>query len=255
MLLIPHQTRCPACERFVFVTDTLFVAENWKGVEKIRGFVPGIYHDACFRKSPHREAYLAIDREIINAQLDNPNEYLVVIGRTPQLAVTFRDIATVYQLYFLSKGTTLRFRGLENWQRFLALITGPDTLQPTAPEERGDIRIRRSHDAWELATRGSTSITIELATADYNRLQQYCMKRRVDPERTPIDIGSLCLELDIKPIVVGCPLERLKGTFSWPETMDETVTITVQIETWNIIPLTQEELEELRRFLRELGRK
>ncbi len=258
MILVPHSTRCPACGRFVYATDPLFVAENWKGVEAIRGFVPGIYHDACFQASPHREAYLAIDRSVQNAELDKADEYLVVLGRTPRLALTLRPYTGDYQLRFLVHGRTLRFRGPQRWQEFLARIAGPDGPQPTAPADRGDVRVRRSREGWELATRQTVAIVAEFTKADFDRIRQSFAGRGVDPARTPVELGVLCRELGIAPVSVGCPLEYLTGSFTWPDVPDnptQSFAVTVQVETWNAVPLTTAELEELRRFLLGLGRK
>jgi hypothetical protein len=255
MILQPHVTRCPACGRFVYATDALFVAENWKGVEKIRGFVPGIYHEACFRDSPHREAYLAIDRAIRNAELDQADEYLVVLGRTSKLALTLRPVTGDYQLWFLGLARMLRLRGDERWREFLARVAG-DHPVPTTAGDRGDLRLRQTRDGWELATRQSVPISLELAVADFDRLRDYLTARGADPARKPVALGTICAELGIVPISTGCPLERLAGTFNWSETptdLGSTVTIMVQVETWHSISLTDAEFEELRQFLRGLN--
>src|SRR5690349_18798207 len=166
MILHPNVTRCPACGRFVYATDPLFIAENWKGVEAIRGFSPGIYHDACFRDSPHREAYLVVDRAIRNAELDQADEYLVVLGRTPKLALTLRPVTGDYQLWFLALGRMLRLRGEERWREFLGRVAG-DYQVPTTASDRGDLRLRQTRDGWEIATRQVVPIQVQLAAADF----------------------------------------------------------------------------------------
>jgi hypothetical protein len=255
MLLQPNVTRCPACGRFVYATDPLFVAENWKGVEAIRGFVPGIYHDACFRDSPHREAYLAVDRAIRNAELDQADEYLVVLGRTPKLALTLRPVTGDYQLWILALGRMLRLRGEERWREFLARVAG-DHPVPTPAGDRGDLRLRQTRDGWELATRQVVPIRVELTAPDFDRLRDYLTARGADPTRKPVALGAICGELGIQPRSADCPLELLSGTFNWPETRSEMGgVLQVQVETWNTVLLTEVGMTGLRAFLQSVTRK
>jgi hypothetical protein len=131
-------------------------------------------------------------------------------------------------------------------------MSGPDGLEPSPLGDHGGIRIRRVQEGWEVATQGFVPVELEVTRADCDRLKQYCDKRAINPTRNAIELGTVCSELEISPLSVACPLARLKGTFTWPESLGESVTITVQVETWNSVILPQAELEELRRFLREL---
>jgi hypothetical protein len=255
MILQPNVTRCPACGRFVYATDGLYVAENWKGVEAIRGFVPGIYHDACFRDSPHREAYLAVDRAIRNAELDQADEYLVELGRTPKLALSLRPVTGDYQLWFLALGRVLRLRGEVRWREFLSRVAG-DHPTPTTASDRGDFRLRQTRDGWELATRQVVPIKVELAAADLDRLRESLTTRGTEPARKPVALGTICAELGIQPRSVDCPLDRLTGTFTWPESRSESGDVLqVQVETWNTVPLTEVGMTGLRAFLQGVTRK
>ena len=256
MILKPHQTRCPACNRFVYATDALFVVENWKGIEEIRGLVPGIYHDACFRDSPHREAYLALDQAVRNAELDRADEYLVVLGRTPRLALTLRPVTGDCQLWFLTLGRMLRFRHTERWQEFLHRVMD-DHPVPTPAGDRGDVRLRQTREGWELAMRQLVPIAVEWTRTDLERLRDSLTGRGVDPTRTPVDLGTVGRELGLKPVQADCPVDRLNGTFAWPDAPAQpgaNVTVTVQVEVGNGVVLTTDEFEELRQFLRESAR-
>jgi hypothetical protein len=255
MFLRPHQTKCPACDRFVYATDALFVAENWKGVEKIPGFVPGIYHDACFQNSRHREAYLSIARAVRNAELDQADEYVIVLGRTKSLALVLRPLGEDYQLSFLTRGRTLRLRGSERWKEFLSRITAVELAPTVTAGDRGPVRVRQTQAGWELATRQSVAIVAELSQVNFERVRQHLTSRGIDPTVTAVPLGAVCSELRIVPKSVGCPLDRLTGTFAWPEpSSTDGELVTVQVETWHSITVTGEEFDELRRFLGELGR-
>ena len=77
----------------------------------------------------------------------------------------------------------------------------------------------------------------------------------MEPARSAVNLGAVCRQLDVKPVEVTCPLDRLTGTFAWPEPgapPAEVIAITVQVETWNAVPLSGGELNDLRRFLRGL---
>jgi hypothetical protein len=255
MILRPHQTKCPACGRFVYATDALFVAENWKGVERIPGFVHGIYHDSCFQNLRHREAYLAIDRAVRNAELDRADEYLVVLGRTNRLALVLRPVGEDFQLSFLTHGRTLRFRGSERWKEFLSRVSAADGARTTPTSDRGSLRLRPTQYGWDLATRQTIAIVAEFASADFDRIRQHLAGLGIDPAKTVVPLGAVCAELRIVPKSVGCPLERLTGTFAWPEpTHADPVVVTLQVESWHSIAQTNEELDELRRFLGALGK-
>ncbi len=248
MILTPNVTRCPACGRLVYATEPLYVASNWKGVERLAPFAPGIYHDSCFLASPHHEAYLALDRAVQNAELDQPGEYLSVLARTPEWALTVRPYTSDFQLRVLAYGRTLRFRGVPRWQQFFALVIGPGTPSP-------DVRVRQTRDGWELSTRQSVPISVAFTRADYDRLHRHLSGRTAVPTRTPTELGAVCRQLGITPSSAGCPLDHLIGTFSWPEVpTGGSVTLSVQVETWNRVVLSDAEMTSLRTFLQQLNR-
>jgi hypothetical protein len=233
----------------------LFQAENWKGTEQIPGFVPGIYHEACFSNSSYRNAYFAIDRRVRNAELDNPGEYLVVVGRTPELALTLRPVTGMYSLYLLGRGWQINFRQPTDWRQFVAHISSPDGLLPTPAGDPGGIRIARNREGWDLAMRQEIPGSVELKSSDSERIRQHLTGRGIDPSRTPVDLGALCRQLSIVPVTVGCPLERVIGKFTWPDVSSHSqVTLRVWIEKWYRTRLTSAEMTGLRQFLLSLNR-
>jgi hypothetical protein len=257
MILMPNATRCPACGRFVYAIDDLFAAQPWVGVGQIPGFEPGLYHYACFRSAPLRDAYLRTDAAAKNRVLDEESPQFLVLARTQTFALALRPAIATYVLYFLPWGRQLEFPGTARWKEFLALMTGPNVLQPTPAGSRGHVRLRREQDGWELATRLLVPIYADFTAADFARVRDHLTARGIDPARVPVELGALCRQLGVKPTEVDCPLDRLTGTFEWPEPPADSarpVTLTVQVESWYTVPLTGGQLEELRGFLRTLNR-
>jgi hypothetical protein len=257
MILIPHVTRCPVCDRFLYAIDDRFGTHPWPGVEQIPGFEPGLYHYACFRATPNRDAYLRFDAAARNRTLDEENPQFLVLARTQTFALALRPMIATYVLYFLPWGRQLEFPGTARWKELLALTTGPDVLQPTPAGSRGHLRLRREQDSWELATRQLVPISADFTATDFARVREHLTSHGIDTVHTPVELGALCRQLGLKPTEVDCPLDRLTGTFAWPEPPADAsrpVTLTVQVESWYTVPLTAAQLEELRGFLRTLNR-
>lgn len=257
MILIPNVTCCPACNRLVYAIDDLFDAVNWSGTEEIPGYKQGIYHYACFRSAPFRDAYMKIDAAAKNRTLDAEGLLFVVLARTPDFALTLRPAIETYVLYFLPWGRQLEFPKVAAWKEFLTVIAGPDGPQPTPTNARGGVRLRREPAGWELATRQLVPMYADFLATDLARLREHLTARSIDPSRTPFELGKLCSQLGIIAREVDCPLERLTGTFTWPKPgePDEPIVLMVQVEAWNTVVLTTAELEGLRRFLLGLGKK
>src|SRR5689334_11662977 len=109
MILIPNVTRCPACSRFVYAIDDRFATHPWPGVEAIPGFEAGLFHSACFRGLPWRDAFLALDAKEKNRTLDVESASLTVLARSPAFAVALRPVIEEYQLYVFAQGRRLDF--------------------------------------------------------------------------------------------------------------------------------------------------
>ena len=147
MILIPNVTRCPACGRFVYAIDDRFATHPWPGVEAIPGFEAGLFHHACFRGLPWRDASLALDAREKNRTLDVESASLTVLARTPAFAAVLRPVIEEYQLYFFLRGRRLHIRGLAAWSEFVAAVTNVDGPQPTRPDSR---RLPHRPDQWFL---------------------------------------------------------------------------------------------------------
>jgi hypothetical protein len=254
MILTPHVTRCPACRQPVYALDDLFAAQEWVGLEAVPGFESGLYHHACFRALRDRDAFLELDARMRNRQLDQQDEYFAVLARTPALALALRPAVEKYVLFFLRRGRQFDFAPAAKWREFVALVSAADG---TAPAAAGDVRIRREEGRWELAKRRVARIEAAFDPADAARLREDLARRGVDPARTPVDVGAACRRLGIAPTRVSCPPDRLAGTFAWPPAAADAgarVTITVEVEAWYAVELTGEEMDELRVFLRSLGK-
>lgn len=254
MILIPNVTRCPACGRFVYAIDDRFATHPWPGVEAIPGFEAGLFHHACFRGLPWRDAFLALDAKEKNRTLDAESPSLTVLARTPAFAVVLRSVIEEYQLYFLPLGRRLDIRGLAAWGEFVAALTNADGPRPTLPDSRGGFRIARTNGSWELATRQIAPIDVEFAPADFARLRESLTGRGTDPTRIPVDLALACRQLGIQPSGTDAPLERLTGTFAWSETgRDATsVTLSIKVAWWFTVALSGNELADLRSFLHGL---
>jgi len=253
MILIPNVTRCPACGRFVYAIDDRFATHPWPGVETIPRFEAGLYHLACFRGLPWRDAFLALDAAEKTRTLDMESPSLTVLARTPVFAVALRPVIEEYQLYCFARGRRLDFRGLAAWSEFVAAITTADGPRPTLPEARGGFRITRTNGSWELATRQIASIDVELSHADFTRLREHLTARGTDPTRTPVELAAVCRQLAIQPVGADAPVERLTGTFAWPQPGREpSVFLAVNVEWWFAVGLGGDELAALRSFLRDL---
>jgi len=256
MLLMPHSSRCPACGRLLYAMDDLFAVRLWLGEEETPGAPPGIYHYACFLGLPGRDEYLRRDALTTNRMLDEENEYLTILARTSTFALALRPVAETFTLYFIQQGRQFPFRGAAAWRQFLSTIGGSDEPRPTPPNSAGPLRVRLDQDVWELAIRQQVPIEADFPPADLARLRQTLSSRGTDPARTPVALGGVCEQLGIVPTRISSPLERLTGTFSWPEVPADTtapLTVTVQVEKWYTVRLAAAELDDLRRFLRGLN--
>jgi hypothetical protein len=256
MILMPHSTRCPACGRLLYAMDDLFAVRLWLGEEEIPGAPPGMYHYACFLGLPGRDEYLRRDAGTTNRVLDEESEYFTVLARTSAFALALRPVIETFVLYFIQEGRQFSFRGAAAWRQFLSTVAGPDLPRPTPPNSAGPLRVRRDEDFWELATRQLVPIEADFPPPDFDRLRQSLSGRGIDPARSPVALGVVCEQLGITPTRISSPLDRLTGTFTWPEVPSDParpVTLTVQVEKWYAVRLGGAEMEELRRFLRGLN--
>jgi hypothetical protein len=254
MILMPFSTRCPACGRFVFSMDDLFAAEPWVGIEEIPKVVTGLYHYDCFRAVPWRDEYLKLDAKTKNGLLDKETDYFVALKRSEKFALALRTAIETYVLYFLPWGRLLEFRGKEEWGLFLAAVVGRDFPQPTPPNSADHLRIRRVQDSWELATRILVPIQADFTPAEVARIRHHLSSRGTDPIRSPVNFGTVCGQLGITPSRISCPLERLIGTCTLPDVPAGTspaVTLTVRVEKWTTVLLSDGEMQELREFLKK----
>lgn len=252
MILYPGVTRCPSCGRFIYATDDVFAAQPWAGVEQIPGFEPGIYHYPCFLASPHRDAFLELDAEARIRSLGKNTEYVKTLARNSSFALTFRLATEEFTLFFLRLGRQLSFLRSEQWQQFVCAVALADELHPTFCVRQDTLRLRRDGPEWELAAREFVPIEADFAQPDFARLRKRLTARGIDPARTRVEVGALCLELNIQPSGLSCPLERLTGIFDWPEVPAETaqpISITVQVEKWYAIPLSNDEFVAFREFV------
>lgn len=256
MILMPHSTRCPACGRLVYAMDDLFAVRLFLGEEEVPGAPPGMYHYACFLGLPGRDEYLRRDARTTNRVLDEESEYFTVLGRTGAFALALRPVAETFTLYFIQQGRQFSFRGAAAWREFLGAVADPDQARPTPPNPASPVRLRRDQDFWELAIRQLVPIEADFPQPDFARLHQSLSARATDPARAPVALGLVCEQLGITPTRISSPLERLTGTFTWPDIPTDTtapVMVTVQVEKWYTVRLSAVELDDLRRFLRGLN--
>jgi hypothetical protein len=237
----------------VYAIDDVFVAYASPALhEAAPQFESGIYHYPCFRSSPHRDKVLKVFAEAGKTVWPADTAFLTTLARDTDFALTLRPFTGTSTLHFIPWGRQLELSGPNQWQAFRNLVVGPAPAEPTAAGWRGQFRLRWDRGGWELAQRLLIPIDADLEPRDLARLRQHLSARDIDPARTPVKLGALCFELNIAPSEVSCPLERLTGTFTWPDGRADPaalVTVTVQVEKAYTIPLTSKELDALRRFL------
>jgi hypothetical protein len=245
MILRAGESRCPKCGRPVYAIDNLITATPWKGVDAIAGFRDGFYHAACFDGLSWRDAYRDLDRRQRLAELDSPGDELVVVARDERFALTLRPAGKRYTLLLLERNRAFVFARPADWHAFREIVAAD------VPGAAGPIRLGKVGGAWELVQRVPVLVRAEFARTDLTKIRQHFAARGTDPARVPVELGALCRQLGAKPIEASCPLDRLIGTFAWPEADAEPV-LTVRVEKWNTVALPAEELDDLRRFLRGL---
>jgi hypothetical protein len=225
-------------------------------VEAIPGFEAGLYHYACFRGLPWRDAFLALDAGVKNRTLDAESAALTVLARSSTFAVALRPVIEEYQLSFFRHGRRLDFRGLAAWSEFVSALAGPEGPRPTLPDARGGFRITRTNGSWELATRQVAPIDVEFTPADFGKFRDSIAGRGTDPARTPVDLALACRQLGIKPVRADGPLDRLTGPFAWPQAERDPAAafLAINVEWWFAVALGGDELADLRSFLRSLSR-
>lgn len=256
MILTPHHTRCPACGQFVYVMDDLLAVEPGVGIDAINGAVTGLYHYSCFKSVPWREAFLRWDAQVKNQVFDQESQYWLVLGRTEAFALALRPAIETYVLYFLTKGRRFEFHGPAAWQEFRAAIIGSQAARPI-PATGPRIRVRHLTSGWELSSGLLVPVQADFTSGDFARLQQHLTDRGIDPGRRPVNLGVVCSQLGITPTRISCPLERLIGTFSWPQAAPnptQPVTLTVRVEQSSTVVLDDVEMKHLRDFLQSLQR-
>lgn len=257
MKLIPHSTRCPACGRLLYATDDRFAVRLTQGEKEVPGAPPGLYHYGCFLRLPGRDEHLKRNEVTTGRVLDQQSEFFTVLARTAAFALAFRPAVDTFVLYFIAHGRLMEFRGLPAWRLFLAHLAGPDAPRPTASGSANPVRVKRNADGWEVAVRQFAPIEADVSPADLAKLRGHLDGRGVDPSRTPVELGAVGGRLGVSFPRASCPPERLTGTFAWPDAAPGpggVVTITVQVEVWYAVDLTDRVMTALRDFLRQLNR-
>jgi hypothetical protein len=252
MILTPHVSRCPGCDQFVYAIDDVFVVNPCEELGEAAPHVePGIYHFQCFESSPHRGKVLKVFADAGRTAWPADTEFLTTLARGPDYALTLRPFTGTCALHFIPWGRLLEFPRPDQFQEFVHLVAGPGPHRPTPVNWQGRIRLRWDRGRWEIAQRQLVPIEPDFAQPDVARLQKHLTARGIDPARTPVELGAVCRELHIQPSRISCPLERLTGTFAWPDSGNSArpITIKVNVEKWDTVPLTGKELEALRQFL------
>ncbi len=255
MILTPHVTRCPACRLFVYAQDDIFSTPPWPGTEDWSGTLNALYHYDCFRKLPDAGEYLDTAEQAKNAVLDVEDDYFTVLLRTPKFAVALRTMTNTFQLFFLAEGRQFDFRDVAHWQLFLKCFATVREPQATLPSGDAGTRITKVAEGWQIARRSEVPIECDMSLNEFEVIQANLRQRGINPAAVPVNLGAMMREHRILPTRVSCPLDRLIGRYTLTNGESDgstPLTLTVQVEKWDTVVLSQATAVEFCQFARQL---
>ena len=254
MLLRPGFTKCPVCDRFVYVTDDLFTVRNWAGTEDIPGCVPGIYHYECFRSAEFRIAYLSVNEHQMKENLaeQKQSQFLAINAADDEFALAYRPLVEEYTLYFHKLGREIRLNDRAQLEKFLdwALSGSQDDLARPDPARRSLMIFGPEEVRLEFTE--SLEVQAEYSWAGYLGILNWLKLGKANLVGRFVDLGRAQREAGIKPQSIACPADNAAGTVRKVESMEQLqlVRLYLSVETVKKIYLSHPELERLRAFLR-----
>lgn len=248
MKLVYGDSRCLVCNKVIYSTDDVLVAEAWPGVEELHNFRSGCYHYDCFQKLDHAEAYYPLKATAQYRQVTAPAWRL--LAEDQRVAVAWNRMLKECRVVFRLRARQITLVGIGELQEFSLLIQSflPDRSQ-TASGSR--FNLERTDDGWMLSVLEPVTASLVLDPADYERLTRHLGRTGESMVGMNLALGEVCRKLEILPRSAACPLAQATGAIIGIDQFSPTdpATLRLVLRKRSKVHLTRDDLSSLQAIL------
>jgi hypothetical protein len=252
MIFISGSTRCVFCNQIMFLMEDICTIENFKGMEMIPDFFPGIYHYTCFLKTSFLNEYIVKKEQIVRLDLQNHLNDWPIIHCDDNFGLIYNRFTREYRLFFFKHGRDFIFHKKELLASLLkSLKTETKTL--TGPADQQYFFIEKTKSECSIFHKAITQCKYTFSLKGFNALSNQMSLLANREKHSRVNIWETCQQLGIMPIKSSCPLEQAVGYIlgSSFETEIGPVDVAMGVEKFSQIKLTLQQKDLLLEFLTE----